>query len=171
MPSKTKKKYTNSKNKISVDIDFMGNDKGYKDLLNPRLIAFLFNNISIGNNLVQTQKKKSFYVNKKNKVYLQAVPIKKWELQPDWSKVECKHYNDFMKVSPCKIGSRAKVFVKLKSTPYIGGFGVYLMGLHIGAIGKEQHIEFITALQKTFGENPVMIDNEDMDWFHLKQFL
>ena len=76
----------------------------------------------------------------------------------------------FIKISPCKIGTVNKVFVKLKSNKQIGGFATYLRALQFGIIDKEKHIQFITALQKTFGINPIRIHNEDVDWFHLKQY-
>ena len=95
---KTKKTEKTKKiNKISIQIDFTKEDKGYKDLLNPKLISFLINNIKLGNNLIQTQNNKPFYVHKKNRMYLQAISVKKWNLYPTWNEILCKKYNNFYK--------------------------------------------------------------------------
>ena len=95
---KTRKlrKTLKNKNKISINIDFTSKDRGYKDLMNPRLTNFLFENIVKGNNLIQTQKNKPFFVNKKNTMRLQAIPVEKWNLYPQWDNILCKKYNDFI---------------------------------------------------------------------------
>ena len=157
-----------SKNKITISIDFTSKDKGYNSLMNKKILTFLHNNIKKGKNLIQTQHNKPFYV-KKTKIYLQAVSIKKWNIENSWDKILCKKYNDFIKHTPCNRGSSTKLFVKIKSSKIIGGFGCYLMALHMGIISKKQHIQFVTALKKIFKSNPIIIHNEDVDWFHLKQ--
>lgn len=167
------KKYSKRKNKInkiSIHINFLSKDKGYNDFLNPRLIKFMYDNIKIGNNLIQTQPNKYFFVNKKNILYLQAIPIKKWKSNPEWNEIQCKKKNDFIKSSPCNIGNKLKLFVKLKSNEYIGGLSVYLMALHLGLIDKEKHIFFINELFKVMNNKPIIIHNEDVDWFHLKEY-
>jgi hypothetical protein len=168
---KTKKTGRPNKiNKISIEIDFTKEDKGYTDFLNPKLQSFLSNNIKLGNNLIQTQKNKPFNVHTKNKIYLQAIPFKKWNLNQTWNEIKCKKYNDFIKTSPCNIGTNTKVVIKFKSNKQIGGFATYLSALQTGLIDQKKHIQFITALQKTFKLNPIIVHNEDVDWFHLKQY-
>jgi hypothetical protein len=57
----------------------------------------------------------------------------------------------------------------VKSTPIIGGFASYIMGLSIGLIDEVAHKRFVQALQTTFKKRKVRIHNEDVDWFHLKE--
>tara|TARA_B100001094_G_scaffold279091_1_gene289048 strand:- start:120 stop:632 length:513 start_codon:yes stop_codon:yes gene_type:complete len=169
MKKYTKRKSKN-KNKISININFLSNDKGYNDFLNPKLIKFMYNNIKLGNNLIQTQPNKYFNVNKNNRLYLQAISVKKWNLYPEWDEIECEQKSDFIKSSPCNIGNKLKLFVKLKSNEYIGGLGVYIMALHLGIIDKEKHIMFINELFNIMKDKPIIIHNTDVDWFHLKEY-
>lgn len=169
---KTSNKKTRSNrklNKISIQINFNARDKGYSDFLNPRLISFVMKNINKGNNLIQTQDDKHFVVYKKNYLHLQAIPVKKWAQYPSWNEIQCSKINEFIKASPCNIGINNKIFLKLKSNSYIGGFGTYIMALHLGFIDENQHKKFIETMQKIFKKNDVRVHNEDVDWFHLKQ--
>ncbi len=65
----TRKKSTVSK--ISIDVNFDKADKGYKDLLNPKLLKFLHISMTKGN----TQQ------------YLKAISVNKWELSPSWNEI------------------------------------------------------------------------------------
>ena len=163
----TRKKTKESK--IAVDIDFSKQDKGYKDLLNPKLLKFVHKNIKKGNNLINTQHSKPLYI-KKTTLYIKAFAVNKWELCPSWDEILCEEYNDFIKLTPCDIGKNTKLFVKLKSNENIGGFATYLIALQLGIIDLEKHVEFVKSLEKTFKSNGVIIHNLDVDWFHLKQF-
>jgi hypothetical protein len=165
----TKKKTNVSK--ITIDVDFTSTDKGYNDLLNPKLLTFLHRNMKKGNNLINTQQFKPFFLKNKTKLHLQAIPIKKWKFdtQP-WKNILCSEYNDFIKMTPCDIGKNTKLFVKLKSNENIGGFATYLMALQLGIIDLEKHKDFVKSLNKTFKSNPIIIHNLDVDWFHLKQY-
>ena len=156
-------------NKISITVDFTKKDKGYNDMLNSRLLKFIIENVKKGNNLIQTQDNKPFYCNKKTILHLQAVPVKKWNQYPLWSEIKCKKINDYLLASPCKIGINNKIFVKLKSNEFLGGFGTYIIALHMNSIDETKHIKFVEALNKTFKKNPIRVHNEDVDWFHLKQ--
>jgi len=60
------------------------------------------------------------------------------------------------------------MFIKYKSNPYVGGFGIYLMMMMVGEITLEKHKEFVKLLQ-TFQK--VIIHNEEVDWFHLKEYV
>ena len=102
----TRKKTKESK--IAVDIDFIKQDKGYKDLLNPKLLKFVHKNIKKGNNLINTQHSKPFYI-KKTTLYLKAFAVNKWELCPSWDEILCEEYNDFIKLTPCDIGKNTKL--------------------------------------------------------------
>ena len=174
MKSRKKKKYRKtikrSNNKISIEIDFTDSEFGYSDMLNKKLLNFVIDNMKKGRNLTQTQDNKPFFVYKKSKLHLQAVSVKSWKQYPSWNQIQCKKYNDFIKTSPCKIGTNTKIFVKLKSNEYFGGFSTYIVALHLGIIDKKDHIEFVKSMKKTFKNNPVRVHNEDVDWFHLKQY-
>jgi hypothetical protein len=168
---KNKTKSNNLKNKITIDIDFTSPDKGYSALLNPKLIKFLHSNLKVGNNLINTQKFKPFFLKEKTKLYLQAIPITEWKFGPQpWDKILCDEYNDFIKMTPCDIGKNTKLFVKLKSNNNIGGLATYLIALQLGIIDLDKHKQFVKALNKTFKSNPIIIHNLDVDWFHLKQY-
>ena len=166
---KTKKeKSTKSSNKITISIDWSTKDKGYSVLKSKRVMKFLLENIKNGNNLIQTQDSAKFKVKGKTKMYLQAVKFKKWKFRPTWENVECKKYNDWLKISPCNIGKNLKIFVKYKSNENIAGFGVYLIQLLTGEIDLEKHKQFVNALQKTMKNGDVFIHNKDVNWLHLK---
>lgn len=165
--SKTRSK--RNSNRICITVDFSKKDKGYSDLLQPKLLSFIVRNIKEGNNLLQTQDDKTFVVYKKNKLYLQSVPVKKWKQTPEWKDIECNEINEYMKATPCNIGTNTKLFYKVKSTPTIGGLASYIMGLSIGLIDEVAHKRFVQALQTTFKKRKVRIHNEDVDWFHLKE--
>ena len=158
-----------SNNRISITIDFQKKDKGYTDFLQPRLVSFLMRNIAQGNNLVQTQEGKPFVAYKKNKLFLQCVPVKKWKQTPQWDEIKCESIGTTMKATPCDIGRNTKLFYKTKSTTHVGGLGIYIMGLVLGFIKESDHREFVQALQKTFKKRPIRVHNEDVDWFHLKE--
>ena len=166
--NKTKKK---REPKFSTKIDFTNNDKGYSDLLNPKLLNFILKNLSDNKNMINTQDGKPFFVNKKTILHLRAKKWKDWVSYLTWDEIECKKFNDFIKHTPCNIGKNVKIFVKIKSTPQIAGFANYILSLHLGSITKIQHFEFVTALQKTFGDKPIINHNEDLDWFHLKSIV
>lgn len=168
-PNKRRKTIKVRNDKISVDIDFTSLDFGYSDMLNKRLLNFVMENIKKGLNLIRTQDNKPFYVTKKTKLQLQAVSVKSWKQYPSWNDIQCKKYNDFIKMTPCKIGTNTKVFVKLKSNEYFAGFSTYILAIHLGIIDKKKHIEFVKSMKKTFKHNPIRVHNEDVDWFHLKQ--
>ena len=70
--------------------------------------------------------------------------------------------------SSCKIGTRKKIFLKLKSNKKRAGFGLYLFKLHNGTITKEKHIQFVSDMKSLFKNNPIQNHNEDVDWFHVK---
>ena len=84
--------------------------------------------------------------------------------------LDCYNYNEWIKTNPCGKGlKRNKLFAKLKSNTYIGGFGTYLWRMFSGEITPEKHKEFVKVLKKTFTNNPVFINNTDVDWFHIKE--
>lgn len=154
-------------NKLVVNIDFTKDDNGFQDLQQSKLVSFMYNNIKKGNNLIQTQNDKPFKVTERSKLYLQAVPVKKWNNYPSWKEIKCKTYNNFIKISPCTIGMNNKIFIKLRSNPLIGGLTTYLMAIQLGIINEKKHKSFVKALQYTFGNKDIYIHNTDVDWFHL----
>lgn len=158
------------KKKLVVNVDFSALDGGYEDLKQKKLIKFMEYNVKTGNNLIQTQDARPFYL-KKTKMHLQAVPVKEWNSKLAWSEIHCYEMSDMIKALPCEIGSNAKVFVKLKSTPFIGGFATYINAIQMGVIDKKKHLELIEVMKNIFGNGPIKIHNEDVDWFHIKAFV
>ena len=43
------------------------------------------------------------------------------------------------------------------------------MRLFTGEIDEKTHIEFVKTIKKIFRDKPIIIHNEDVDWFHMKQ--
>ena len=172
--NKTKKLSKNNR-KIKVDIDWNSADNGYSALYSDKVFKFVMKNINDGYNLIQTQENKPFHCNGKSVLYLQAVKVKSWAQTPEWEKtkdyIKCEKYNDWIKTTPCKIGTTAKVFVTLKSNPYIAGFSMYLINIFSGHITLDKHKEFVKAIQKTFRNKPIRIHNQDVDWFHMKEYI
>ena len=62
-----------------------------------------------------------------------------------------------------------KLFVRLKSNPYLGGLGSYLLSINLGLIDEKKHLKFVKTLKDTFQDKPIKIHNEDVTWFHLKE--
>lgn len=172
--NKNKVKYNN---KLTIDIDFSAKDGGFSTLRSNKVFSFLRKSIKKGNNLIQTVPGKPFYANKKTKLYLQAIPFSNFTLTPEWNKVLCKSHGKWLKSSPCKIGTRKKVFVKykgynLKSKGHFlnqsSGFASYLYQILRGEIDEKKHIKFANILRKTMKNDPIVIHNMDVNWFHLK---
>ena len=172
--------YVNAKSrKISIDIDWNATDYGYSSLHNQKVFNFLVSNVNKGYNLIQTQPNKTFSAKGKTKLHLQAIKVTKWPVPAKWDKskasksnpfLSCSSYNNWIKTSPCNQGKkRAKIFTKMKSNIYIGGFGVYLWRLFSGELDLDKHKIFVKALQKTFKNKQIMIHNTDVDWFHAKE--
>ena len=151
--------------RISIPIDFDSPDAGYASLQS--LFPFLLKQLQKGNSLLQTYQP---FTTHKTKLCLQAKRVTSWPVDLKWSDIKCKANSDWLKVSPCEIGNdHKKIFVKYRSTPYVGGFGVYLLMMMAGEITLEKHKEFVKLLQKTFSK--VIIHNEEVDWFHLKEYV
>jgi hypothetical protein len=172
--NKNKVKYNN---KLTIDIDFSAKDGGFSTLRSNKVFSFLRKSIKKGNNLIQTVPGKPFYANKKTKLYLQAIQFSNFTLTPEWNKVLCKSHGKLLKSSPCKIGTRKKVFVKykgynLKSKGHFlnqsSGFASYLYQILRGEIDEKKHIKFANILRKTMKNDPIVIHNMDVNWFHLK---
>jgi len=155
-------------NKLTIDLDFNSDDGGFSVLSNDKVKKFLLNSLRNGKNLIQTVPGKNFYTNKSTKLKLQAIKHTEFKMTPSWDEVDCAVKKDWIKSSPCQVGSKDKVFVKYESNKNVAGFGVYLLRILIGDIDKEKHLEFVNVLKETMKDNPVMIDNRDVQWFHLK---
>lgn len=184
--NKTKKRgsdpnpHVNAKSrKISISVDWNDTDGGYSSLYNQKVFNFLVSNVNKGYNLIQTQPNKTFHAKGKTKLHLQAIKVTKWPVPAQWNKskasksnpfLSCSSHNNWIKTSPCGQGKkRAKIFTKMKSNNYIGGFGVYLWRLFSGELDVDKHKIFVKALQKTFKDKPIMIHNTDVDRFHAKE--
>ena len=169
----------NAARKIIIPINWDSPDAGYKDLKNRKVLDFLTSNINHGYNLIQTQPEKYFKAYGKNKLHLQAIRVTEWPTPASWNKsdatkmnplLSCTSYNDWIKIPPCtRNPQRAKIFAKLKSNSFVGGFGTYLWRIFSGEIDVGKHKEFVKALKKTFHKKPILIHNTDVDWFHAKE--
>tara|TARA_B100001094_G_scaffold283575_1_gene296393 strand:- start:72 stop:563 length:492 start_codon:yes stop_codon:yes gene_type:complete len=154
---------------ISLNINWDSKDKGYNDLMSTKVKDYVDQIYNSDFNLIQSQENDSFQCLGQNEINLQAIQWDNWQ-KKNWDDIECTEYNDWIKISPCDKGKdRAKIFVKYQSNESIGGFGIYLYNLHKNEITKEQHIDFVKALQETFGNKFIYIHNQDLDWFHAKE--
>jgi len=149
--------------RIAIPIDFDSPDAGYASLQS--LFPFLLKQLQKGNNLLQTYQP---FTTHKTTLCLQAKRVTEWPMCPTWNEIKCKSHSDWLKVSPCDIGTKKKMFIKYKSNSYVAGFGVYLLMMMAGEITVEKHKEFVKLLQ-TFKK--VIIHNEEVDWFHLKEYV
>jgi len=150
-------------NRISIPIDFDSTDSGYSSLQS--LFPFLLKQIQKGNNLIQTCQP---FTPHKTTLCLQAKRFSSWPVRPTWNEIKCKSHSDWLKISPCDIGKNKKMFIRYKSNSYVGGFGIYLLMMMAGEITLEKHKEFVKLLQ-TFSN--IIIHNEEVDWFHLKEYV
>lgn len=175
---KTKK--NRQHHRLSIDIDFTSKDGGFSVFTSKKMMDFFRKNIKKGRNLIQTIPDKPFFVNKKTKLHLQAVKYDDYSMRPEWKEVLCKSHGTWLKSSPCNIGTRNKVFVKYKgvkngkSTRFLNksaGIGAYLFAISMGEIDEKKHLKFTTLLRKTMKNDPVVVHNMDVDWFHLKSVL
>ena len=153
---------------LSININFNTEDYGYKILTSKKVYNFILTNMKNGYNFINSKNNSSFNLYKQTKIKLESSKLNKWKLNIDWDDIECKKYSDNIKGTPCKIGSREKIFMKIKSNEKIGGLGLYLLYLNLGIISKEEHIKFIKISKKIFGRKEIFNDNRDVDWFHLK---
>jgi hypothetical protein len=149
---------------IAIPIDFDSPDAGYASLKS--LFPFLLKQIQKGNNLIQNYQP---FTTHKTIIVLQAIRFTARPLRPTWNEIKCKSRSDWLKVSPCDIGTKKKIFVKYKSNNHVAGFGVYLLMMMAGEITLEKHKEIVKLLQKTLSN--VIIHNEEVDWFHLKEYV
>ena len=163
-----KNKNKNINTKLSINIDFNSGDCGFAELTTKKVFNFLLKNLQDGNNLINIQKNKYFNLNGKTQLKLQAIKHNKWKFATSWDNIQCKKYNNTIKITPCKIGSkREKIFFKLQCNNKIAGFALYLMGLNMGTISLTQHIEFIKVCKLIFKSKDIYIENMDVDWFHI----
>ena len=166
--TRSTKKRSLAKNKISLSVNLQDSDGGFHVFSSKRVKDFVLENIKNGNNLIQTQHNKPFFANKKTVIHLQAAKYNSFNLTPTWEEIKCKSSTDWLKSSPCEIGKTNKVFVKYKSNGNVAGFGAYLIQIITGVVDKNMHRQFINVLKKTMKGQPIIIHNEDVDWFHLK---
>jgi hypothetical protein len=152
---------------ISIPIDFDAEDAGYSVLKSKRMVHFLLDSIRSGNNLIQTYKPFTLH---QTTLYLRSKPFKKWTNQPTWDEIQCEAPTDWLKRTPCKIGKNNKLFAKYKSNETVAGFAIYLWNIVSGEITEDMHKEWMKQLRKTV-KKEVVIHNEDVDWFHVKELV
>ena len=168
--SKTRK-LKNLSDGLKINIDWGASDKGYSVFKKKRVVDFVLRSILEGKNLIQTHDGTSFNSRGQTTIHLQSKPYKEWNQTPEWSEILCDEFNDWLKISPCEVGYRTKLFAKLKGNTHGAGFGSYILGIYSGAITETDHKDFVKAMQKTFGNKPIYLHNEDVDWFHIKEYI
>jgi hypothetical protein len=155
---------TQRKYKLSIPINFDLPDAGYSVLKSKKVIHYLLAQLQRGNNLIQTCKPFTLH---QTTLCLQSKKFTQWVNKPTWNDISCTSDSDWIKRTPCTIGKNNKVFVKYRSNEYVAGFGIYLLMIMSGEITEKKHVEFISVLRKTMTH--VIVHNEDVDWFHLKE--
>lgn len=167
--------------KLSITVNWDAPDAGFADLRSKRVFRFLTKNLGAGYNLIQTQQGSHFFAHGKTNLRLQAIKVHEWPVKVKWwekdprrmdeiDPLKCSSYNEWIKHSPCESGAkREKIFLKLKSNKFVGGFATYLWRLFSGEIDEKDHKVFVQALKSTFKKKPIFIHNTDVSWFHAKE--
>jgi len=152
---------------IYIPIDFDADDAGYSVLKSKRVVHFLLDSIRQGNNLIQTYKPFTLH---KTALCLRSKPFKNWMNRPSWEEIQCDSASSWIKQTPCKIGKNNKVFVKYRSNENVAGFAIYLWNILSGEITEDMHKEWVKELRSII-KKEVIIHNEDVDWFHVKELI
>ena len=163
---------------FALDVDWTANDGDYAAFTDKRLRSWLYANLLRDRNLVATDPRApSFRVDRKGTLHLRAKTYKTYKVRPTWRQVLCTpcgtKKNPWIKATPCWLSdgqSRKKLFVRLKSNGTIGGFGCYLLALWSGKVTREGHAEWVKQMRRTFGKKEVYCHNEDVHWFHVKEW-
>lgn len=151
---------------FSMHIDFDAEDAGYSVLKSKRMVHFLLDSVGQGNNLIQTYKPFTLH---KTTLCLRSKPFKDWANRLSWDEIQCTSASSWIKKTPCKIGKNNKLFAKYKSNEMVAGFGIYLWNILSGEITETMHKEWVKELRSII-KKEVIIHNEDVDWFHVKEF-
>ena len=152
---------------ISIPIDFDAEDAGYSVLKSKRMVNFLLDSIRQCNNLIQTYKPFTLH---NTTLCLRSKPFKEWTNQPTWEEIQCESPSPWLKRTPCKIGKNNKLFAKYKSNETVAGFAIYVWMILSGELTESMHKEWVKELRKTV-KKEVVIHNEDVDWFHVKELV
>ena len=163
---------------FALDVDWTAKDGDYAAFTDERLKRWLYANLLRDRNLIATDPKAPpFRVDRKGTLHLRAKACKTYKLHPTWRGVLCKpcgtKKKPWIKAAPCWFPSgrsRKKLFVRLKSNSAIGGFGCYLLALWSGKVTREGHAEWVKQMRRTFGTKDVFCHNEDVHWFHVKEW-
>jgi hypothetical protein len=152
---------------ISIPIDFDSEDAGYSVLKSKRMVHFLLDSVRSGNNLIQTYRPFTLH---KTSMCLRSKPFNDWSNRLTWEEIQCEAPSSWIKKTPCKIGKNNKLFAKYKSNEMVAGFGIYLWNIVSGEITETMHKEWVQALRSVI-KKEVIIHNEDVDWFHVKELV
>ena len=152
---------------ISIPIDFDSEDAGYSVLKSKRMVHFLLDSVRSGNNLIQTYRPFTLH---KTSLCLRSKPFNDWSNRLTWEEIQCEAPSSWIKKTPCKIGKNNKLFAKYKSNEMVAGFGIYLWNIVSGEITETMHKEWVQALRSVI-KKEVIIHNEDVDWFHVKELV
>jgi hypothetical protein len=152
---------------MTIPIDFDSEDAGYSVLKSKRMVHFLLDSVRSGNNLIQTYKPFTLH---KTTLYLRSKPFKEWPNRPSWEDIQCTASSSWLKKTPCKIGKNNKLFAKYKSNEMVAGFGIYLWNIVSGELTEAMHKEWVKELRSII-KKEVVIHNEDVDWFHVKELV
>lgn len=84
--------------------------------------------------------------------------------QVPWADIHCRRVSDFLKTSPCTVGTqRPKIFFRHSRT-----LGEYIRHLNRGVVTRSQHHSLWDAIFGLF-PNGFINHNEDVDILHFKQ--
>jgi len=131
------------------------------------MVHFLLESVRTGNNLIQTYRPFTLH---KTSLCLRSKPFKDWTNRLTWEEILCEAPSLWIKKTPCKIGKNNKLFAKYKSNEMVAGFGIYLWNIVSGEITEAMHKEWVQEL-KSIIKKEVIIHNEDVDWFHVKELV
>ena len=152
---------------ISIPIDFDAEDAGYSVLKSKRMVHFLLDSVRSGNNLIQTYRPFTLH---KTTLCLRSKPFNNWPNRLTWEEIQCESPSSWLKRTPCKIGKNNKLFAKYKSNEMVAGFGIYVWNIISGEITETMHKEWVQELRSII-QKEVVIHNEDVDWFHVKELV
>lgn len=171
----SKRKSAKSIKKKIFLLNFDSMDNGYNSIIeNTKLKDFIYDCIKNNLNLINNCDNYYFKPHGKRRICLKATKYVDWRpakngKKKSWIDIKCEEYDKFIKGPPCKKGKAKKIYLKLRSTKKIAGFGLYLFNIYENNISLKQHKNFIKKLQKLFKNEKIYNHNEDVDWIHLKE--
>lgn len=156
---------------LAISIDWSAPDGGYSALMVPAVRAWLLTNLLAGRNLVQTAPGTTFAAAGPCTMSLTAKEYAAWPLRPRWDELHCQPRGAWVRASPCTHpgGAPVRLFVRVHGTTFAAGFASYLLRLLMGDITAADHAFLARTMREALGPaTPLIIHNEEVDWFHMK---